>query len=424
MLKIFNKTLFLLLLLSGLLFSDENKVLAEEYRALWVTRFEMTSTENIANIVQQAAANNFNTLFVQVCGRGASFYNSDILPKDDRVNGFDPLAFLLAEAKKNQLEVHAWVNALYVWSQKELPGAKKHVVNSHPEWLLSYQVPNKKDNNLYLNPAIPAVRNYVSSIYLEIIKKYDVAGVHLDYIRLPGRTEAFASLYTCKDFEKKNGVDPRALLMNKKMALKLYGEEEYNQYCTKLNNYYIENISLLVEKLNEDILKVKPAVLLSAAVISDYDQAVNHHFQDWVLWLEKGYLDLVVPMVYDVSEKAVQKKTLFAVEKAEQYEVPILIGLGAWRLDSETTNSYITFTRELRQKYSTPQLAGVVLFSYDGISKKEGYIKKIKEGVFTEQVKRPDLTIKKKFFADQQKQTENKEKIQELKKEQKFSIIG
>ncbi len=424
MLKILKQTFILLFFLVAVIYSAENKNSAEEYRALWVTRFEMNSTENIAALVRSAAANNFNTLFVQVCGRGTAFYESDILPKDDRVSGFDPLAFLLAEAKKNNLEIHAWVNALYVWSDKDFPRSKKHIVNSHPEWLLSYKVENKKSNNLYLNPAIPAVREHVISVYLEIIKKYDVAGVHLDYIRLPGREEAFTAQYTCRDFEKKNGVDPRALLMNKKLAVKLYGEEEYNQYLNKFNTYYMDSVSLLVEKLNDEILKIDPGVILSAAVISDYEQAVSQYFQDWVSWLEKGHLDLVVPMVYDVAEKAVQKKIVFAVEKAEKYEVPLLVGLGAWRLDAETTNAYIKFTREIRQKYSAPQLAGVVLFSYDGISKKEGYIKKIKDGVFAEQVKQPDLTLKEKSFAEQQKQTENTEKLQELKKEQKFSIIG
>ena len=132
------KLIFIFFIIFSISFAASKPKSIKEYRAMWVTRYELTSQKNISNIVQKAVDNNFNALFVQVCGRGTAFYESKILPKDNAVTNFDPLAALLKKANKHDLEIHAWVNILYVWSAKEMPKSKNHVVNNHKQWILNY----------------------------------------------------------------------------------------------------------------------------------------------------------------------------------------------------------------------------------------------------------------------------------------------
>ncbi|MDR2428461.1 MAG: family 10 glycosylhydrolase, partial [Candidatus Margulisbacteria bacterium] len=189
------------------------KPAAAETRALWVTRFELVDTPNIPALVKRAAEANFNTLFVQVCGRGTAFYNSKILPKDTQVS-HDALALILAEAQKYKISVHAWINTLYVWSDLEPPVSPEHVVNKHPEWIMSLRGDQR---NKYLDPAIPEAREYIKSIYLEVARNYAVDGVHLDYVRYPGAGAGFTA-YSRQTFERLYGVDPLALYQNKEIA--------------------------------------------------------------------------------------------------------------------------------------------------------------------------------------------------------------
>src|SRR5690606_11601612 len=97
---------------------------SSEVRALWVTRATLSSPEAIAQMVRDAKAGGFNTLIVQVRGRGDAYYRSGLEPRAEGIKGpatFDPLAEVLARAKRAGLAVHAWVNLNLVSSAVSLP---------------------------------------------------------------------------------------------------------------------------------------------------------------------------------------------------------------------------------------------------------------------------------------------------------------
>src|ERR1044072_4655950 len=85
-----------------------------EVRALWVVRTTLTSPDKIHQLVNAAADNGFNTLIVQVRGRGDAYYNSRVEPRaaelKDQPASFDPLALTITEAHRRGLKVHAWIN--------------------------------------------------------------------------------------------------------------------------------------------------------------------------------------------------------------------------------------------------------------------------------------------------------------------------
>jgi len=136
---------------------------AQEVRALWVVRTTLTSPEKIRQLVQSAADNGFNTLIVQIRGRGDSYYKSRVEPRaielKDQPPTFDPLALTIEEANKRGLKVHGWLNTNLLANLDALPTDPAHVYHKHPEWLA---VPKPVAAELYnMSPRDPAYRQKI-----------------------------------------------------------------------------------------------------------------------------------------------------------------------------------------------------------------------------------------------------------------------
>ena len=128
----------------------------DEVRALWVIRTALDSPEEVREMVAEAAGSGFNTLLVQVRGRGDAFYASSLEPRAERLPddpSFDPLQLVIDEAHARGMDVHAWVNTYLVWGLQDLPRSRLHLVNANPEWLA---VPRSLGRDLYTrNPRDP-----------------------------------------------------------------------------------------------------------------------------------------------------------------------------------------------------------------------------------------------------------------------------
>ena len=110
-----------------------------EVRALWVVRTSLSSPGAIDTMIKAASAGGFNTLLVQVRGRGDAYYAGGLEPRPAALAGeptFDPLATAIARAHEAGLQVHAWINVNLVSAANELPSARDHIVYRHPEWLM------------------------------------------------------------------------------------------------------------------------------------------------------------------------------------------------------------------------------------------------------------------------------------------------
>src|SRR5687767_5121944 len=112
---------------------------SDQTRALWVTRATLGNPESIKQMVAAADAGGFNTLLVQVRGRGDAYYAGTVEPRASELASkpaFDPLATVIEHAHASGIEVHAWVAVNLVSSSVSLPASRDHVVYRAPEWLM------------------------------------------------------------------------------------------------------------------------------------------------------------------------------------------------------------------------------------------------------------------------------------------------
>lgn len=175
------------------------------HRGLWVRAVSIASPDSIPKILHIAQKLGITDMYVQVVVGGYAYYHSSILPRSQylsKVSGaeYDPLDVLIRAAQKRsiRIRVHAWVNALLVWSLKEPPDSLRHIFYTHPEWfikdingisMVNYSHKEWTDaglEGLYLNPAHKEAQEHLKRVCREIVTKYQVSGIHLDFIRYPG----------------------------------------------------------------------------------------------------------------------------------------------------------------------------------------------------------------------------------------------
>ena len=359
----------------------------EEVRALWVVRTTLTSPEKIRRMVESAHANGFNNLIVQVRGRGDAYYHSRWEPRaatlKDQPPDFDPLAITLAEAKRRGLKVHAWVNTNLLANLDELPVEPEHVYNARAEWIAVpravaaelYQTPpsdprfrarvvewskaNRAElEGVYTSPAHPAVREHIYSIWMDILDRYEVDGLHFDYVRFasPDFDYSRTSLDRFRQW-----LDPRLTTSERRLlatALKSNPLAAADAYQEEFADFQREQVTTLVERIYYGVKKRRPSVMVSAAVFANAENAHTRRFQDWRRWLEMGILDVVCPMAYTPDTATFRQQIEVARAAANVSGKRVWAGIGAYRIPAESTIEKINAARAVGTD-------GVVLFSYD-----------------------------------------------------------
>jgi uncharacterized lipoprotein YddW (UPF0748 family) len=384
------KVLVLILLATSACFAHR----AREGRGIWVVRYQLSSPAALDRIVDDAREGRFNLLFVQVHGRGDAYFHSQVVPRAETLAemspAYDPLDYIVQRGHAAGLQIHAWLNALYVWPYPPpYPVAADHVVNSHPEWLvlddggknlIQYnQTERAKDSSegLYLDPANPLVRDHFVQVCKEVVKGYDVDGIHLDFIRYPGPRWGF-NQEPLTEFMKRWEVDPRLLstwvqspmperFIEGKLPLHLRWHYYYYSLWAEQKSRYVTE---LVKEVHQTIKSQRPRVVLSAAVFPDPQVAYYFKGQDWPTWMERGYLDLVVPMVYHGDQHRVMAQMAEAKRRAQGRAV--FAGLGAWTKDPIEIHQEVEGLKQIG-------VNGFAYFSYQGMKEcDEEYIKRIK----------------------------------------------
>jgi uncharacterized lipoprotein YddW (UPF0748 family) len=377
-----------------------------EVRALWVVRTTLTSPAAIATMVSSAEAGGFNTLLVQVRGRGDAYYQNGVEPRPpslDSKPAFDPLAATIARAHDAGLQVHAWINVNLVAGTGELPAARGHIVFRHPEWVMIPRTlapdlvaadprspgylgrlarfvrsQSNELEGIYLSPATPASVAYTTSIVRDIVQRYDLDGVHLDYIRYP-REDFDYSRETLTAFRASLVEELRPADRQRYDARAAAGEPFiYTQaFPQRWRAFRSERLTALLAAIRQAVKLVRPSAVLSVAVVPDAEEAAERRLQDWRGWAESGLVDVVCPMAYTPDP------AVFAAQIGSARDIagahPLWAGIGADRLSPAQIFENVHAARRLGVR-------GIILFSYDSLADQArgpGYVSEVGRAAFT-----------------------------------------
>jgi uncharacterized lipoprotein YddW (UPF0748 family) len=383
MMVIFNRFLREMVLMGMMLFVAGRPLLANdavrpEIRAIWADAFHdgFKTPDQVDQLVDDCLKANLNTIIVQVRRRGDAFYNKSIEPRTEDPGlapGFDALQYLIEKAHAKRIEVHAWLNTLVAWNAATPPKAANHVWNLHgpnsagaANWIAYFRKYNsinrkwsdKLYSSFFLDPGHPTVVDYTAAVYLNVVKNYDVDGIHLDYSRYDGLGWGYNATSVAR-YNNRYG----------KSGLPLPDDPLWMQWRR-------EQTANLVRKIYLKAIALKPSVKVSAAVVTwgdgpvtdaDWEQSRGYTVagQDWRGWLEEGILDLAIPMNYfsdwNKTRQSWYNKWI-EWEKDHQYGRQIVIGPGLYLQYIE--NSLDQIRRAQAPSAQGNYAAGVSLYAY------------------------------------------------------------
>jgi uncharacterized lipoprotein YddW (UPF0748 family) len=380
---------------------------SDETRALWVLRTSLTSPDSIATLVKAATDHGFNTLFVQVRGRGDAYFRGGIEPRPADLarqpESFDPLATVIAAAHAAGLRVHAWINVNLVSSAADLPAAREHLVYRHPLWLMvprdiaqemvtidpespAYvgklarwtRTQSAEIEGLYASPILPEAAAYTESIVADVASRYALDGVHFDYARYP--TDRFDySAGAIREFRA--SVRPglaaatrRALDREETVDLFAYPDAMPDEWRA----FRVSRMTSLMTRLHAAVKHARPDAVVSVAAAPDLREALERRLQDWGGWLKTGIVDALCPMAYTPEPARFAEQIAAARLAAGDHAV--WAGIGAYRLSPTQTIDNILTARRLGA-------TGVILFSYDSLTNPRlttpDYLSLVGRGAFT-----------------------------------------
>jgi len=348
--------------------------LPTDARALWVVRDALTSPSRVRRMVEEAHQGGVTDLIVQVRGRGDAYYDSDIVPIAPRLaqawelNGrFDPLDMAVRLAHERGMRVHAWLNVYLVAGWGRTPD--DNVIYRHPEWIAvnAQGIPmnelSRSDQDrtrvegVFLEPGNVAVVREFLRVVDEIVTRYPVDGIHLDYIRYPlldvGYSETMRS-----GFRRLTGVDPLELQRNREGLLQERGDRGYVELERRWWGFKADQVSALVKNVSLLCRSRRPGILISAAVKPEPALAFSEAGQDWTRWIRQGWIDVAAPMMYSPSGETVRRQVQTLVQLVPPDRV--WAGIAVYNQSLGAAEAKIRTVR-------TAGVAGISLFSYSSV---------------------------------------------------------
>jgi uncharacterized lipoprotein YddW (UPF0748 family) len=354
-----------------------------EMRGMWVICYSLQSPAAVHQVVVTAQKYHLNALFVQVRARGDAWYDSPYEPRAEGLAGeprsFDPLAQIVAEGHAAGLQVHAWLNTYLTWSRPQRPRSPQHLWNAHPDWFAHnihghLSTANAEDcEGVFLQASNPAVQEHLYDVFTDVAHRYDVDGIHFDFVRYPNRNYDF-SPSTLARFRV--SLLPELLpIQVKKLDSRLHSDPKIyvHAFGKEWQTWRRAQVTNLVTRISMAVKTDKPWMQVSAAVFANADDAYNEKAQDWMTWLRTNVLDSVSLMAYASDTERILAQTRYAVAIAGERKV--YTGIGAWRLSAHDVAHKIAALRKAGA-------AGINLFSYDDVHDRKYYLDTLARGVF------------------------------------------
>ena len=348
----------------------------KEFRAVWVstiynldypTKTGLTAAQlksEADKILDNCKSMGMTAVILQVRPNGDAFYKSSIYPWSQYLSGsqgiapaggFDPLEYWVTEAHARGLELHAWINPYRVTRSGSADYnslASTNPAVQHPEWVVKYS-----DGNYYLDPGLPEVRQLVVDGAVEIVRNYDVDGIHMDDYFYPGTGFEDAGSYA-----------------------------KYGSGFKSADDWRRENVNLLIQALNSAVHKVDPDVSFgispfgiwankTASMPNGSNTAGNQtyfsHYADTRKWVKEGWVDYICPQIYwEIGHDKADYETLvnWWADTVHGTGVKLYIGMADYKAGNSNASSpwygITAIENQVALNATIPEITGEVHFRY------------------------------------------------------------
>ncbi len=340
-------------------------------RALWVTRFDYATPEDVCSIIDNVAGAGFTDVFFQIRGNATVFYKSRLEPWAYELSGgqvemlgsdpgWDPLQLALDTARPHGLRVHAYMNVLPGWKGlADPPPAAGQLWTAHPDWFMVDSLGQKMLPTSgwysFVNPVLPEVRAHLRGIVAELCQ-YEVDGIHLDYIRYPYDYHLIARQRypNASDGEIMRHADFSYDPASQAALFDQYGWDVSRRQITK---FRCDSVTRVVRDISYVMQTQKPGrCLLTASVMGNPVEGKAHAYQDSGAWARQGLVDWVVQMNYGTTSF---DRYLRAMKKAagrRKFRTSVVVGINC----KNDTDEILAQLDKVRESGSL----GFALFSY------------------------------------------------------------
>jgi len=305
------------------------------------------AVEKMRATLDEYAKAGINTLIMLVKNTSGHVYYASELAVPDGAWKWDFFGVFLAEAKKRKMVVQPW---FCVFPETALLGE----VREHPEWLITSP---EREMVGAVNPALPAARAYEISLMLEVVRKYDVDWIHLDYIRFPCEpTEPFFSFdrETLRLFKEDTGIDMAAVKARDS------GNMAWNEWLA----WNRDRVTVFCRELRSGLGATGRHIKISAAVFPDARNAAVLIGQDWPAWADGRLVDMLCPMLYSNDARLFEKLAREAVAFGKG-RVQVCPGIGIGTSHNQNTPEGMIEQMRISKRLKAD---GVVYFSSNSLS--------------------------------------------------------
>lgn len=332
-----------------------------EVRAVWLTTNsgsdwpkgeydETAQKELLIEILDRLADANFNTIIFQAQVKGDVAWQSTIQPAMRAITGngangfsYDVCDFVIEECHKRDMECHAWIVPYRIGTTSDANRYKNNSVQhpyiTHPELCVTY------NNALYLDPGLPATREYLLDLYRELITNYNFDGVNFDYTRYPGSDFNDAASYAA-----------------------------YNPEGLPKEDWRRQNINTFIAEFYKMAKGINPDIKVGAAPIGTYKNvqgygnmtAYGSVYQDACQWMQSGNHDLLIPQMYWNENYGFSPNMVTWVTNCDSRQ--LVIGLAPYKMvDGSNDWEISVITDQIEKVRAQSGTAGVCFFRTDHI---------------------------------------------------------
>lgn len=342
-----------------------------EFRAVWVATVANIDwpsepglsveeqQKELIEILDKAAALHLNAVIFQVRPAADALYESPYEPWSSYLSGtmglgplphYDPLEFVVREAHKRGLELHAWFNpyrAGHPSDRSEI--SSDHISKTNPEWVHQF------GDFLWLDPGHPEAKEHTLNVILDVVERYDIDGVHFDDYFYP-----YPSYDEGREF-------PDSLSWQKARERGVTMEKD---------DWRRNNVDSLIEELSKRIKEINPDVKFGISPFGIWRpgfpenttgfDAYSELYADAKLWLKEGWLDYFTPQIYYKSSQIGQPFPIMLEWWVDQNDHDIHMWPGLFTSRVRTQNPQWPLEEIIGQVYTSrafPDVTGAVHFS-------------------------------------------------------------